>query len=69
MSLDTVQFASESSPAQSDIGRLFEADVNSLIEQIVEPLVARRMREMQTMFASADEFLNDIRDVVFRPEE
>jgi len=43
--------------------------VNSLIEQIVEPLVARRMREMQTMFASAEEFLNDIRDVAFRPEE
>jgi len=65
MSSDNVQFASESSLAQSDIDRLFEAEVDSLFEQTVEPLVARRMQCIQTLFASAD----DTRDVTFRPEE
>jgi len=59
---DSVQSSSSSQP---DIERLFEADVSSLFEQIVEPLVARRMLYIETLFANAD----DTRDVTFRPEE
>jgi len=55
----------QSSLVQSDIDRLFEVEVDSLFKQIVEPLVARRMQYIQTLFVGAD----DTRDVTFHPEE
>jgi len=69
---DSVQSSSSSQP---DIERLFEADANSLFEQIVvEPLIERVTDYIQSLYPGAEELLIDRsyganpRDAV-RPEE
>ena len=70
---DSVQ--SSSSSSQSEVERLFEADVNSLFQRIVlEPLTQRAIDYVQSPFPSAEELLMDrSRDVdpwdAVRPEE
>ena len=69
---DSVQ---SSSSSQSEVERLFEADVNSLFQRIVlEPLMQRAIDYVQSPFPSAEELLMDrSRDVdpwdAVRPEE
>ena len=70
---DSVQ--SSSSSSQSEVERLFEADVNSLFQRIVvEPLMQRATDYVQSLFPSVEELLMDrSRDVdpwdAMRPEE
>ena len=69
---DSVQ---SSSSSQSEVERLFEADVNSLFQRIVvEPLMQRATDYVQSLFPSVEELLMDrSRDVdpwdAMRPEE
>jgi len=54
---DSVQSSSSSQP---DIERLFEADANSLFEQIVvEPLIERVTDYIQSLYPGAEELLID----------
>ena len=70
---DSVQ--SSSSSSQSEVERLFEADVNLLFQRIVvEPLMQRAAHYVQSLFPSVEELLMDrSRDVdpwdAMRPEE
>jgi len=51
-----IYMSSDSVPStQSDIERLFKADVNFLYEQIIEPLVAHSVDDLQALFANVDE--------------
>ena len=71
---DSVQ-SSSSSSSQSEVERLFEADVNSLFQRIVvEPLMQRAADYVQSLFPSVEELLMyRSRDVdpwdAMRPEE
>jgi len=56
MSSDSVQSLS----SQSETERLFEADVNSLFEQIVVvPLIERAIDYIQSLFSAAEELWMD----------